>query len=555
MNYFKNKYIVLLLSTLAFTGCDFMNCDESSYYEKEDLLGSFSRTKQLVTNVYGYLPHDFCNLSGAMIDAATDDAIHVYEMSTIQRFVNGSWSANNTIDDVFAKYYEAIRAANFYMEETEGQTFEEWKFSDNYDRWMQDFANYKFEVRFLRAFYYFELAKRYQNVPLLTEVLTPEQANNVLPATCIQLMDFIVSECVAVAAELPVNYNGFADKETGRITKGMALALKSRATLYMASPLYSAHSTDKWKTAAKSAYELIGDVASLGYKLDKYATLFGANNNTSAEIIMARPTGENNSFESANFPMGVEGGRTSTCPTENLVSSYEMKSGEPFDWNDEEMRNNPYVNRDPRLAFTVAYNGMVWPKKAVEIWEGGVNGLPLSNATTTGYYLKKYVNKDITFEAGNTGVKKHHNWILFRYAEILLNYAEAMINAFDDPTYKDAEFPLSALDAVNQVRQRSDVKMPQLPSTLSADEFLKRLKNERRVEFAFEGQRFWDLRRWKELDQIADVYAVKIEQIDGAPVYTKELHSTRAISEKMNFYPISNKQLFCNTNLKQNSGW
>lgn len=556
MKYLKLKHIALLLSVFIYTGCDFLDMDESSEYSKQDILESYERTKQLVTNVYGYLPHDFMNTSGAMLDAASDDAIHVYETSNIQRFVNGTWSANYTVDDRWGAYYGGIRSANFYLIETEGQTFEEWKYSDNYDQWMRNFNNFKFEVRFLRAFYYFELAKRYNNVPLIQEVLTPEEANRVEPSSFDVVMDFVIKECTDVAVELPVNYNGFADKETGRITKGMALALKSRATLYKASPLFSADDKEKWKAAARAAYEIIGKVGELGYSLTNYATLFGETNNRNAEVIMARPTGTTTTFESANYPMGAQGGSTSTCPTENLVSSYEMKDGTAFDWNDPVMKDNPYENRDPRLAFTVAYNDMVWPyDQKLEIWEGGANGLPLTNATVTGYYLKKYVNNTIDFRPGQTASAKHHNWVIFRYAEILLNYAEAMANAFGDPTYTDTEFPLSALDAVNQVRNRADVQMPAIPATITAAEFMKRLKNERRVEFAFEGQRFWDLRRWKDLDETKNIYGVKVQKTGDEFEYNKVLVQTRPVADKMYLYPIANTELFKNTNLKQNPGW
>ena len=138
-----------------------------------------------------------------------------------------------------------------------------------------------------------------------------------------------------------------------------------------------------------------------------------------------------------------------------LVDAFEMTSGEAFDWNNSTMKANPYANRDPRLAMTVVYNGMEWPaSQKIEIWEGGANGLPLTNATTTGYYLRKYVNKDISFASGSQTTSARHNWVLFRYAEVLLNYAEAMVNAFHNPDYTDAEFPLSARDAVNQIRQR-----------------------------------------------------------------------------------------------------
>ena len=220
------------------------------------------------------------------------------------------------------------------------------------------------------------------------------------------------------------------------------------------------------------------------------------------------------------------------------------------------MRAIPYKDRDPRFHLTIAHNGMPWPStKAVEIWEGGANGLPLTNATTTGYYLRKYVDKSITFDAGSASASTNHNWILFRYAEVLLNYAEAMVNAYGDINRTTANCAMSALEAVNAVRGRTGVKMPPLPGNLSATDFLKRVKNERRVELAFEGHRFWDLRRWKELDESKDIYAVKITKNGDEISYKKATLESRTIEDKLYFYPIANTELFKNGNLKQNPGW
>lgn len=564
MKNLKIRHIALLFSVVCiplFTACDFMDCSESDYYSKGEVLSNIDRVQQLATQVYSYLPHDFCNTSGgAMQDAVTDDAIHIYESSSIQRFVNGTWSANYTVDDVFSKYYNAIHDANFYLENCVGLTFDDWKYSDNFEGKYQNYLNYEHEVRFLRAFYYFELVKRYKNIPLLIKTLTEEEANNAEPADAVTILNFIISECAELGKILPANYdNMYGGKDTNlqHVTKGMALALKSRATLYLASPLYSAHDVRKWEDAAQAAYDIISQVNALGYGLDeKYSNLYGTINNQSKEVIMCRPTGSNTSFESNNYPMGVAGGKTSTCPTENLVSAYEMKDGSTFDWNNPAMAANPYANRDPRLSMTVVYNGMVWPQKtSVEIFEGGKNGQPIKNATTTGYYLKKYVNNSITFESGQTTTSQPHNWILFRYAEILLNYAEAMVNAYDDPDYKGS-YSLSARDAVNEVRARGDVNMPSYPENMSKADFLKRLKNERRVEFAFEGHRFWDLRRWKELGDMKNIYKVKvIKQTDGTIKYAKELLTTYDIVEKMYFYPIANSELFKNHQLVQNTDW
>ena len=556
------KHIVLLLSLASvpvFTACeDFLDTSESDYYSQEEILSNMDRVKQLSTQVYSYLPHDFCNTSGAMQDAATDDAIHIYEASAIQRFVNGTWSANYTIDDLFSKYYQAIHDANFYLENCVGLTFEDWQYSDGFADNYKSYLNYEHEVRFLRAFYYFELAKRYQNIPLITKTLSHDEANQAVPSDVNTILKYIVSECTAVAALLPADYTQMpgGDSNLQRITKGMALALKSRVTLYMASPLYSADDAQKWKDAAQAAYDLISQTGTLGYRLDKYSNLFGATNNQSKEVIMCRPIGASTAFEAMNFPMGVTGGMTCTCPTENLVSSYEMMDGSAFDWNDPEKAASPYENRDPRLAMTVVYNGMEWPKTTpVEIFEGGKNGQPVKSATSTGYYLRKYVNNSITFETGETTTSQQHNWILFRYAEILLNYAEAMVNAYGDPDYK-GNYSLSAREAVDQVRARSDVQMPEYPAGMNKDEFLKRLRNERRVEFAFEGQRFWDLRRWKALKDMETVYKVRVlKSEDGVIQYTKELHSNYPIADKMYFYPIANTELFKNSNLEQNPGW
>lgn len=574
MKLMKFRNIVLLLAASSLAGCDFMDCDESSDYTKEEIFNSYSQSKNMVTNIYSYLPHDFgsmgtsntqattatnADLTGnAMQESATDNAIQIYRTDAVWRFVDGTWSAVRTVDDVWENYYTAIRAANLYLKEAEGEDFKDWEFSDNYADMIKNHTNFAYEVRFLRAFYYFELIKRYHNVPLVLDVLTPAEANSVPSSSFETVAEFIVKECDALATLLPVDYSGFADKESGRATRGAALALKSRLTLYMASPLFagSGAQDSKWKDAARAAYAVINPGAGLGYQLDEFSNLFGASNNTSKEMIMVRPIGEYGAFEHANFPMGVEGGNTNTCPTQNLVDAFEMTSGEPFDWNNPTMKANPYANRDPRLAMTVVYNGMTWPASSpVEIWEGGANGLPLTNATATGYYLRKYVNNDISFASGSQNTAKHHNWILFRYAEVLLNYAEAMVNAFHNPDYMDAEFPLSARDAVNQVRQRSDVNMPAFPAGMTEADFLKRLKNERRVELAFEGHRFWDVRRWKELDETADIYGVKVQKVGDGFQYDKFLYETRTITDNLYFYPISNTERYKNPNLGQNPGW
>ena len=555
------KITILFVGTIGlFTGCDFLNTGESTYYDKNETLYDPAKVAQLCTQVYSYLPNGLDGISGAMQDAATDDAVHVYPTATVQRFVNGGWSPNNTVDDVFANYYKAVHDANFYLENCLGLTFDDWKNTDGFQDTYAAYLNQRHEVRFLRAFYYFELVKRYGNVPLITKTLTKEEAARAQPASAEKVLQFVIDECTDVAQALP-------DKPTAlpggpanmqRISKGVALALKSRATLYLASPLFnpSADAT-RWQTAAAAAYELISQAAAFGYALDNdYQNLFGAINNQSPEVILCRPEGKTTHFEAANYPIGVERGSGNTCPTENLVSAYEMKDGTAFDWNNAAQAADPYKNRDPRLQMTIVCNGSKWPGAVpVETFFGGKNGQPLRNATTTGYYLKKYLNNKVTFEAGKTTNSFDHNWILFRYAEILLNYAEAMAEAYG-PDQTAAGLPLTAREAVNMVRARKSVAMPPYPTGMSQAAFLARLRNERRVELAFEGHRFWDLRRLKALDEMKDIYKVSIEKHDdGTLAYTREKLCTYAVTDKLYFYPFSNVELHKNGHLIQNPGW
>ena len=551
-----NKIAILLLSAglLTTTSCDFMDCDESDNYTLQEIQGSYNRVKQFVTSIYGYQPSDFCNMHGAMVDAATDDAIHVYESSAIQRIVNGTWSANYTVDDKFAYYYNAIHDANYYLTTLSGLTFDTWENGDDYQDWMQNYDNYQYQVRFLRAYFYFELVRRYQNVPLITKPLSQTETNQIEPSSAQEVLKFIINECTEIAPKLPIKSTSIAQAENGRATRAMAMALKSRAALYAASPLYSTNGDNaKWTEAAKASHDIIASAGELGLGLDTYANLFKSKNYNSKEVILCRPTGTSKTFEQANYPMGVTGGNTTTCPTENLASAFEMKDGRAFDWNDPTMKANQYKDRDPRFYLTIVHNGMLWPaKKAVDISEGGANGLSLTNATTTGYYLRKYVDNSISFEAGSTTAATHHNWILFRYAEVLLNYAEAMIHVNGNCDYKDATYTMSAREALNAVRKRAGI--PEV-AACSQDDFLTRVKHERRVEMAFEGQRFWDLRRWKNLDETKNIYAVRITHHDGVLSYEKTLLSERSVSNKLYFYPIANVELFKNKKLVQNSGW
>ena len=235
---------------------------------------------------------------------------------------------------------------------------------------------------------------------------------------------------------------------------------------------------------------------------------------------------------------------------------------EPGSGYSEEPGSDPYANRDPRLAMTIAKNGDTnWPsynKSALQVYYGGANGQPLEGATPTGYYLKKYCDASINLTASSSN-KKFHSWIIFRLGEFYLNYAEAMFRYTGDveQVLPGDKSPLTAREAVNVIRQRTGVKMPELQADDVSDPevFWKRYKNERMVELAFEGHRFWDVRRWKEGELLKEVTFMKITQNNnGTYNYSRE-KSTRSWDDKMYLFPIPQTELMCNTNLTQNPGW
>jgi len=544
------KYTTFILLTISFVGCEYLEYDESSYLSKEDVFSEFDRTKNFLTSVYSYLPHDFVSIDGAMRAAATDEAIHVWDLSNVHRMNNGTWSAIQPIDNVWGNMYSGIRAANVFLKETEGQTFEELRYNVDYAELMEQFAIYPYEARFLRAFYYFELVKRYKNIPLITEVLTPEESLDVDPTDFETVIQFIVDECDEIADFLPVDFGEFSSaQETGRATKGAAMALKSRALLYAASPLHNAENDPAlWEQAATAAFDIIN---MWEYNLESnYSNNF--NNINSSELIFATRQGPSNGLERRNFPVGYEGGNTGTCPTQNLIDAYEMKdSGMPITEDPLYDPQNPYAGRDPRLYETVILNNDIWKGETVETFVGGRNGQPVPNATKTGYYLRKYLIEEINLDPTNTTTREH-TWVLFRYAEVLLNYAEA-INEIYGP-YTGGSIGMSANFAVTLVRERSD--MPPFPEGLSKDEFRRRLQNERRVELAFEDHRFWDVRRWMIGDSTKDIYGMEIRrQNDGSFSYDKVMLEQRVFEDRMNLYPIPQSEIYINSGLIQNPGW
>ena len=548
------KYLILFAGcTLLMAACsDFLELDESVYQTTKYQFSTFDRVKQSATNVYSYVQEGLLDVEGTMIDAATDDAVYAWSTGGIKRFYDGSWNGTNLIDDRWASLYSAIAAANYFLDNCPDD-FPEAQYQDNYKANLAELKNYPFEVRALRAYFHFELLRRYNRIVIGDRSFTMQEVNTLVPVSYDDAAGWIVSECDAVIPTLPKTYLGTEKGEVARVTKGMAMALKARMLLYAASPLNNpGGDAARYLEAAAAAKELID--AGI-YKLVSEET---TNNADAQGLIFGKWCPVSSDFEAANFPVGFEGGNSGVCPSQNLAEAFDMATGEPFDWNDESMRSRMFVAsaRDPRFARTLIYNGATFKGQSAQSYVGGRNGRPLDGATPTSYYLRKHIVEATSFVTGSE-MSYQHIFPFFRYAEVLLNYAEALAAATQNPDFTgmkgEVEYTLSPREALNAARARYN--MPGITETDYAA-FVKRLRNERRVELAFEGHRFWDIRRWKIGAETTKVYGLTITpQNDGSFSYVRSVIQQRGWDDRMNYYPIADAELFKNHNLVQNDGW
>ncbi|RZK38713.1 MAG: RagB/SusD family nutrient uptake outer membrane protein [Pedobacter sp.] len=290
--------------------------------------------------------------------------------------------------------------------------------------------------------------------------------------------------------------------------------------------------------------------------------LFGANpyNN---EVIFETQTPNRNDIEQNNAPVSYDGALGRTNPTQEMVDAFEVRStGRPIDdplsgYN----ASTPYLNRDNRLSFAIFFNGVVYKSpRTVDTFIGGKDGIGANvNATKTGYYMRKFFNDAVTWNQ-NSNTLSRRPWVIFRYAEILLNYAEAL---------NEAQGPVADVYRyVNMVRQRNGVALPALQSTnptgngyvpATKEAMRLRIQNERRVELCFEGHRFFDVRRWKKGEEFFNkpITGMRItrDAATGAFNYQRFTVENRIFTAKNYLYPISQSNLNRAPALGQNPGY
>lgn len=443
------------------------------------------------------------------------------------------------------------------------------------------------QVRFIRAFEYWDLIARWGAMPIITKSFSINDRDEIVDQkrnTYKECIDFLVGELDQAAKELPANWSG---DDYGRATSVAALALKSRILLYAASPLmnedvkipevgYTTPEPDRWQKAAKAATEALDAAQAAGYELynldgdpsKNYQMIFMDNTAANKETLFARmgtnsAGGESiSSCDQYNNPNGY-GGWGGNCPLQELVDAYEVvKDGvaSKFDWNNPEEKANPYANRDPRFYATILYDGAKWMTRNVETYfdvdsNGNITGGGKDtkfgndswNASPTGYNMKKFMDEGYALNSWNFCAR---NWIHLRMAELYLNKAEALYHTGDEE---------GAREALKPVRQRAG--MPAVTAT-GAD-LLEAIKNERRIEFAFEEHRYFDVRRWKEAPKYfgSTVHAITIKKYpDGKKTYEvdklrSDVGGDRKWDDKMYWLPISKSEMDKNPNLVQNPGY
>ena len=547
--------------------------DETINYTPVDFIpasivyGDSVKIALFVNNIYSYMPDGYNRLSGnSMVASATDEAVHSVRGSGAEKWGTGSWGPSVNYDNVFASCYTGIRRSFVYEEQI---------FPFIQDHVMSSVGRDLFsgQILFLRAMYNFELLKRFGGYPLVKKALQTNEDLNLPRNTYDECVNYIVGLCDEAAPLLPVVH---AANQLGRATRGAALALKARVLLYSASPLFNdqakaadtpengKYDATKWAKAAEAAAAVINlkNGAAPAYELYSAGTGYEAFFyvlNGNKEIIFSKMTPANNTVERLNGPVSITGGEGGTCPSLNLVNAYEMKTGEPFDWNNPAHAANPFANRDPRFDKSILFNGSKWINNMIiETFEGGKDKLG-NKATRTGFYLRKFLNVNARWNApvGTT----FHCFPHFRYGEVLLSFAEAMNEAFG-PDADPKGYGLTARNAVDLIRKRAGLTgNTNLLSTAPSGDATKMreaIRHERLIELAFEEHRHLDLRRWKIAEQVLNQPVMGLTIIkngDGSYSYSPVEVEERFFTPKMYLYPFPLEEVNRNNKLDQNKEW
>ena len=592
----KHIYKLVLLVCLTLTACNdnFLNVDPVDRYSDAVVWTDESLITAFVNNIYEGQKWGFHTV---MLSSLCDESMEVWAwesqpvvMSELSPSYQGILAPNfwiMTFHNInWNNLYKNIRACNIFFENAEKYALE----GDAVDR-------LKGEVHYLRAYFYYWLMSQWGGVPLIEKSYTPADELLVARNSFEETINFIVKDLEAAATALPLT----GDK--ARATKGAALALKARVLLYAASDLYVSQSkwasgyknpeligytggdrAERWRKAKEAAkdvmdlgiYHLYGEAggwANASEATQNYVNIFLCHN--SDEDIMIQyydfVNHKSDDFQLPrvglfNSPNGFHGWGGNT-PTGQLVDSYEMNDGSKFNWSNPQHAARPYENRDPRFYAGIMYNGSHWRQRPDDAIASDPDGIvqpafyqqadgsytagldtrqgPIEdwNGTYTGYYMRKFLDPSVNHQYD----KQPYPWRQIRYAEVLLNYAEACLELREDD---------EARQTINLIRKRAG--MPDIPSTETGDALMEHYRNERKIELAYEQHRYFDIRRWMIApDAIKPAQGIDIRYPYGAqePTYEVIQVQERKWNDKSYLMPIYLDEMNKNNLLIQNPGY
>jgi len=408
-------------------------------------------------------------------------------------------------------------------------------------------AHFAGQLRFFRAYYYFELLKRYKDVILYDENLDNISANTPI-STEAKGWDMVEADLKFAGANLPATW---ATSDFGRITSGASYALLSRAMLY----------AERWDVAQSAASKVMN---SGNYALaSSYANAFKSGSTGNKEAILEynySASGVYHNFDDEFSPggdPGIQQGGLGT-PTQEMVESYELADTGGFpDWSEWHTSTGttttpPYAKLEPRFQASILYNGASWKGRTIEPYVSGKDGWcqysddpAPAGRTTTGYYLRKLVDETHDLSARTSSIQP---WISIRYAEVLLNFAEACYHTGNTD---------SANIAVKAIRDR--VGLPY--TSKSGTDLMAAIRQERKVELSYEGLLLWDMRRWQLAATQYTGYRVHglkiIKNLDGSFTYTyvDADKQNRYFPAKLYRIPLPQDELTNNTAIQQYEEW
>ena len=560
MKNIKKHICIAILGVFLLSSCnDFIDVSPKNFISDDAVWATPSSADLFLNDIYEQLP--VLNAETEHLDQFTDNSdVGALWMRGYSNIALAQLTPTNFPDVpwkmwYWSENYKRIRRCNLFIQKVSASDL-----PDDYKKLRLA------EARFLRAIFYHWLWKAHGGVPVIEVPLDNITMGDDIyypRSTARQTFEFIDKELGEIANDLPIEQEA---KDFGRPTKGAALTLKGWIELYEASPLRnSSNDIERWKLAAKTNKEVID----LGVYdiVDDFVKLFLEEKNNSVESIFARQHGpkKGTSIEGKQGPvingLGAQVSWGNFQPTQELVDEFSMANGKAiYEDGSGYDPQNPYVGREKRFYQTILHDGAPWRDYTIRTRLGGNNAIDLgyaSDRTHTGYYARKRLNEQKD-PSSYFSDESYQNYMFFRYAEVLLSFAEAE-NEVNGPTSE-------VLAAVNKVRTRNG-NLPKVETTygtVNKDKMREIIRRERRVELCFEDKRWWDVLRWKIAQQLPDGSPGVLnrpekgmmitENGDGTLKYTVTEIRKRIFLPKMYLMPIPQKTIDQNPSIAAQNG-